>query len=59
MPIELKKTSTAYRLYSFPVAILDAAAVVLLVGRRGVVLTLLASAATGTILVTVGLALPH
>ena len=40
-------------------AVLAAAAVVLLVGRRGVVLTLLASAAAGTILVTAGLALPH
>jgi len=36
-----------------------AAAVVLLLGRRGVVLTLLASAAAGTILVSAGLALPH
>ena len=40
-------------------AVLAAAAVVLLVGRRGVVLTLLASAAAGTILVSAGLALPH
>ncbi len=40
-------------------AVLTAAAVVLLVGRRGVVLTLIASAAAGTILVTAGLALPH
>ncbi|MGA9674894.1 MAG: chromate transporter, partial [Mycobacterium sp.] len=40
-------------------AVLAAAVVVLLVGRRGVVLTLLASAAAGTILVSAGLALPH
>lgn len=39
-------------------AILATTVVVLLVGRRGVVLTLLASAVTGTILVTAGLALP-
>jgi chromate transporter len=40
-------------------AVLAAAAVALLVARRGVVLTLLTSAAAGTILVTAGLALPH
>jgi chromate transporter len=40
-------------------AVLAAAAVVLLLGRRGVVLTLLASAAVGVILVAAGLALPH
>ena len=39
--------------------VLAAAAVALLVARRGVVLTLLTSAAAGTILVTAGLALPH
>jgi chromate transporter len=36
-----------------------AAAAVLLLGRRGVVLTLLTSAAAGTILVTAGLPVPH
>ena len=40
-------------------AVLAAAAVALLVARRGVVPTLLTSAAAGTILVTAGLALPH
>ena len=40
-------------------AVLAAAAVVLLVGRRGVVPTLLASAVAGIIFVTAGLALPH
>jgi chromate transporter len=39
--------------------VLAAAALVLLVGRGGVVLTLLASAAAGAILVSAGLALPH
>ncbi len=40
-------------------AVLGAAAVVLLVGRRGVVPTLLASAVAGLIFVTAGLGLPH
>ena len=40
-------------------AVLAAAAVALLVGRRGVVLTLLASAVAGIILVSAGLPLPH
>jgi chromate transporter len=40
-------------------AVLAAAVVALLIARRGVALTLLASAAAGAILVSAGLALPH
>ncbi len=40
-------------------AVLAAAAVALLVGRRGIVLTLLAAAVAGTVLVNAGLPIPH
>ena len=40
-------------------AVLAAAAVALLIGRRGIVLTLLAAAGSGIILVNAGLPLPH
>jgi chromate transporter len=40
-------------------AVLAVAAVALLVGRRGIVLTLLAAAVAGTVLVNAGLPIPH
>ncbi len=40
-------------------AVLAVAAVALLVGRRGIVLTLLAAAVAGTVLVNAGLPMPH